>query len=1013
MKTTKLLALAALFIFGQHCTAQVSEMPDFKSIFTDTPTASPEMASMVRNITYPVNYSTGLVNISIPLFEIKCADIKIPITLNYHASGVKLGAASGWVGQNWSLQCEPMISRTIRGRDDFYSNFKCDIDFNDKSQSYGYFIAKNIRDGQPDEYYFSLPEYQGEFIYLMNEKDPKHQYSSLPYQNLRIINLNNNTFQIIDDKGRVYNFGGICEETGTSTPLGWKGTSIVSSNKKDSVTFSYFQNQEYSKYSQDCIVVIDNFSDHKGLYTDRDYFRGQFNADYNIGKEELMCPLRDYWMHDPVVYSTVYNGRNHFCDIYTYQSNNEGTLYKDWKYQNYVQTEYPKTFAQKLSQISFPSGKVVMKHSHKKDIQGEILDEIDVYNISDDLVRRIKLEYDLKPMQQRSYLHSVEITGELGKQSEKYEFCYDNINSLPYLGNKSIDYWGYYNGVHRSDTTTLVPYQKVETMRTHRNFNNSGYWTGTYNTDPEFHIQIGSPLSREASEEHMRYGTLKSITYPTGAKDVFEYEAHRYHDNSIGTRLAGGLRIKSITTYCKDTALRTRTFRYGQDEDGLGYSPMSSNLEHFIYEQKKQYISPIVCGLEYGKSEETITANDNEVITARHRTFFSNPINSNTYNGGSAVMYEYVTEYDGTPTSNNGKVVYHYNIDTDTLSAPIMTMARNDTKRYWNYGQLLSTEIYKNTNGYYSLVKSISYQYDTKKGNFGSSKVWEGFLTNVIEGDETLRPDLLQANSAVFTDVEIGAKVLNKKTERIYDDKGYMSENIINYSYNNSAPLLLRNMQDARSGGSTINTAYKYPEDFNEGIYAGMNASNQYSVIQTEYTSGNKYMSLKTPYSQLASGSSLPMGKEFSYASTEEPKERVSYRYNKYGNKIEETKDNKEHVVFLYGYNHQEIVAVVENATYEEVSSVLGISTIESIEDATSPSFSVDTFSELRKRLPNARVYSYLYKPLVGISEMTTPNGQTTYFEYDELGRLNKSYQIINGKKETLKNYQYKYKTEE
>lgn len=72
-----------------------------------------------------------------------------------------------------------------------------------------------------------------------------------------------------------------------------------------------------------------------------------------------------------------------------------------------------------------------------------------------------------------------------------------------------------------------------------------------------------------------------------------------------------------------------------------------------------------------------------------------------------------------------------------------------------------------------------------------------------------------------------------------------------------------------------------------------------------------------------------------------------------------------------------------------------------------------DTFEKLRKLLPKARVSSYIYKPLVGITAMTATDGQTTYFEYDELGRLNKIYQIHGGYKEAVKNYQYKYKTED
>lgn len=366
MRIIRILLLITSLHVGSPCLAQISEMPDFKSILTDAPTASPEMAGMVRNIVYPVNYSTGLVNISIPLFEIKCADIKLPIALNYHASGVKLGAACGWVGQNWSLVCEPMISRTIRGGDDFGNNFKCDVDFKDNSQSYGYFIAKNIKDGQTDDYYFHLPEHQGEFVYVMDAKDKDSQFVPLPYQNLRISTLGKNSFQIKDEKGRIYNFNGVCETAATSTPLGWKATSIVSANKKDSIAFSYFENSEFSKFCQDYIVVIDDFSAHKGLYTDRDSYRNQFHADYNIGKEELMCPLRDYWMQDPVVYSTVYKGNDHFCDMYTYQSDNKGNVFRDWQYQNYLQTSYPKTLTKKLSQILFPSGKIVFKHATKE-----------------------------------------------------------------------------------------------------------------------------------------------------------------------------------------------------------------------------------------------------------------------------------------------------------------------------------------------------------------------------------------------------------------------------------------------------------------------------------------------------------------------------------------------------------------------------------------------------------------------------------------------------------------------
>ena len=56
---------------------------------------SPEAAELTKYITYPVNLSNGLVQTSIPLYEIVDGDIRIPITLNYHASGLKPNMRSG------------------------------------------------------------------------------------------------------------------------------------------------------------------------------------------------------------------------------------------------------------------------------------------------------------------------------------------------------------------------------------------------------------------------------------------------------------------------------------------------------------------------------------------------------------------------------------------------------------------------------------------------------------------------------------------------------------------------------------------------------------------------------------------------------------------------------------------------------------------------------------------------------------------------------------------------------
>ena len=54
----------------------------------------------------PVSLYTGTPEISIPLYDIKVQDFTLPISLNYHASGVKVDQRAGWTGLGWTLLLE-------------------------------------------------------------------------------------------------------------------------------------------------------------------------------------------------------------------------------------------------------------------------------------------------------------------------------------------------------------------------------------------------------------------------------------------------------------------------------------------------------------------------------------------------------------------------------------------------------------------------------------------------------------------------------------------------------------------------------------------------------------------------------------------------------------------------------------------------------------------------------------------------------------------------------------------
>ena len=58
---------------------------------------TPEMSAIRKVALSSVNYSTGTVGIRIPLFDIECGDLSLPIYLSYNSTGIKVNEPSGWV----------------------------------------------------------------------------------------------------------------------------------------------------------------------------------------------------------------------------------------------------------------------------------------------------------------------------------------------------------------------------------------------------------------------------------------------------------------------------------------------------------------------------------------------------------------------------------------------------------------------------------------------------------------------------------------------------------------------------------------------------------------------------------------------------------------------------------------------------------------------------------------------------------------------------------------------------
>jgi hypothetical protein len=80
---------------------------------------SPNAAAFEKYGNIPVSTYTGVPNISIPIYQIKVRDISVPISISYHASGIKVGEEASRVGLGWTLNSGGMISRQINNEDDF------------------------------------------------------------------------------------------------------------------------------------------------------------------------------------------------------------------------------------------------------------------------------------------------------------------------------------------------------------------------------------------------------------------------------------------------------------------------------------------------------------------------------------------------------------------------------------------------------------------------------------------------------------------------------------------------------------------------------------------------------------------------------------------------------------------------------------------------------------------------------------------------------------------------------
>ncbi|WP_099711010.1 S-layer family protein [Flavobacterium sp. 9] len=461
-----MILLTSIKIVAQTTPGDGFKAPDF------TP-KSPEASAFLKYGEYPVDLSTGVPGISLPVYSIKVDDLEIPISLSYHASGIKVSQEATWVGLGWNLNAGAQIILNSR---DSVDESDAEIDNTQRDPAfikqfmldhpYGFtntLLKEYEKSRVKDVYSLSSPTVNGSFYIDKGSPvifPPDAFKVEIGGDGIHIAN-----FTITDKLGNKYLFTGTVEKSVRALThhdeytSAWYVDQIITS-KNNKIKFTYQDDGEIIDYSEsESIGVIEE-------------------------------------------------GKNCGCSLGATQTQLIGQIRKS--------NENTTTTTKKIKEITFNNDQTKVEFELKKgrlDLvnQNGYLDNIKISQNTTDgfnLVKKVFFEY--------SYFNA----DQTGTDAYKYkrlkldrmyeldplaghEFIYSDIK-LPIKDSKSQDFFGYYNGVYNF---SLIPEHII--------------------TDPEKKT-VGS-ARREVNPATIEAGILKEIHYPTKGLTRFNYETNMFY----------------------------------------------------------------------------------------------------------------------------------------------------------------------------------------------------------------------------------------------------------------------------------------------------------------------------------------------------------------------------------------------------------------------------------------------------------------------------------------------------
>jgi len=420
---------------------------------------------------------------------------------------------------------------------------------------------------------------------------------------------------------------------------------------------------------------------------------------------------------------------------------------------------------------------------------------------------------------------------------------------------------------------------------------------------------------------------------------------------------------------------------------------------------------------------------------------------------GNSVGYSHVIEYNGVKDNNIGKIEYEFTTFQDAglfYTFPYHFPVDNE----WIRGKTISEKYFKKNNSHFYLVEEIANQY-----LFGNEPA-PSFFTDTPLSYKPPRDNWLKDRTKfilplfIFMDKSANFKVyyqsggtldLLRTHSKKYYENGNVSTSIKNYFYNYDKHYQLKKTKETLSQGEEIITERNYSQDklFLTAAEEKLRNSHRFIPLETityKDTNSNNVgdptellSRVNTSYKDWGNNVVLPKKIQASKGKNTLEDRIIYHSYDNKGNPLEVSKKDGTHIVYIWGYQQSQPIAKIENATFSQVefamrslpeghNSLLKIQTLSNIDndrktDIVNSNGSItkvgkegnlrEAFRNLRMALPNAQVTTFTYDPLIGVTSVTDPRGQTVYYQYDAFNRL-ESVKDSEGNMVSKNEYNYK-----